>query len=51
MTHFHAYMLQADLANSSRVSKRLLHATACAEDYDAQSSSQAKDASVRFAAS
>ena len=51
VTHFHAYMLQADLANSSRVSKRLLHATACPEDYDAQSSSQAKDASMRFASS
>ena len=29
VSHFHAYMLQADLKNATRVSKRLLHATQC----------------------
>ena len=29
VSHFHAYMLQAELKNSSRVTKRLLHAHSC----------------------
>lgn len=30
VAHFHAYMLQAELKNTSNVSKRLLHAHQCA---------------------
>jgi acid stress-induced BolA-like protein IbaG/YrbA len=29
VSHFHAYMLRAELADASRVSKRLLHAHVC----------------------
>ena len=29
VSHFHAYMLRAELKDSSRVSKRLLHAHVC----------------------
>ena len=29
VSHFHAYMLRAELVDSSRVSKRLLHAHVC----------------------